>query len=77
MSSLSVRTARRYETAQQWEYQLTSKANGHQYTQRATAKTEKEAYEAVANYYARGFEIVREPINVRPAHEVYGEIDCM
>ena len=77
MSSLSVRTARRYETAQQWEYKLASKANGHQYTQRATAKTEQEAYEAVANYYAKGFVIEREPVNVRPAHEVYGEINCM
>ncbi len=63
--------------AKQYEYKLTSKANGHQYTQRATAKTEQEAYEAVANYYAQGFDIERKPVNVRPAHEVYGEINCM
>lgn len=64
-------------SAKQWEYKLTSKANGAQYTQRATAKSEQEAFDAIANYYAQGFDIQREAVAVNPPHYIFGEVNCM
>jgi hypothetical protein len=61
----------------QYEFSVTCKRNGAKDQIRATAHTEIEAYRAIANYYADGYEIEPHALNIRPPHAVLGEIDCI
>lgn len=64
-------------SAQQYEFQVQSLATGSRDQVRATALSHDEARAAVVDSYGRSFQISEQAIAVRPAHHVYGEINCM
>lgn len=61
----------------QYEFQMTSEtAYYKRATMRCTARDAQTALAAVVAYYGREYTVQPEPIAVRPAHEVMGEIDA-
>lgn len=60
----------------QYEYRLTSKTTGINNRARATARSAQIARLHIARCYGHTFDVGVEPIAIRSAHEVIGEIDC-
>lgn len=63
-------------TAKQYEFGIKHKQSGAKNTVHATAATQARAHTAVVEYYGRDWVVDDQPIEVRAAHEIWGEIDC-
>jgi hypothetical protein len=61
----------------QFEFAIVHRATGAHDQVRATAINAQAAYQAVRAYYSDAFEVAELPCNIRPAHYVLGEINCM
>ena len=63
--------------AQQFSFEVKSKATGRNDHVRCTHETVEMAYAAVLNYYGTGFEVNPQPVAIKPAHYYLGEINCI
>ena len=60
----------------QFEYKIINKTSGRINQVHATAKTFEIARLQLILTYGTWNTIAKEPSNIRPAHQVYGELDC-
>lgn len=65
------------ESAKQFEFAIVHRVTGACDQVRATALNAQLARAAVRAYYSEAFEVADLPCNVRPAHYVLGEINCL
>lgn len=63
--------------ARQFEFQVQSLNTGARDQVRVTAMSEETARAAVLDAYGTAFQISQQAIAVRPAHQVFGEINCL